>query len=227
MAEEELKNLPPEERIKRLKELEEKKKKEIEEAQKLIRDSEVEITEKRKFKDKVPLPQVASLDLHNLTREEKDVVLRAQGKRYIKKSEEEGTTKSEEKRKKNNRSVEEVLEAAEKKDKSLEETLGGAGVGGKSYTEEAEFQRANADYVARMAQKPMASLYQEAANINREVEEKGYINREEEQRIAYLSSAVERKLEDVESGRYTLSEQAALAVNATKQLSEKLRAMYR
>ena len=50
-----LKNVPPEERIKKLKELEEKKKKEIEEAQKAIRESEQEITEKRKWEDKVPI----------------------------------------------------------------------------------------------------------------------------------------------------------------------------
>ncbi|PIN75940.1 hypothetical protein COV17_03385 [Candidatus Woesearchaeota archaeon CG10_big_fil_rev_8_21_14_0_10_36_11] len=74
MAEDSLKNIPPEERIKKLKELEKKKKQEIEEAQKAIRESEKEITEKRKWKDKVPIPELAKNDLVGLSEEGKAVL---------------------------------------------------------------------------------------------------------------------------------------------------------
>ena len=74
-----LKNVPPEERIKKLKELEEKKKKEIEEAQKAIRESEQEITEKRKWEDKVPIPELGKEDLVGLSEEGKAVLKERKG----------------------------------------------------------------------------------------------------------------------------------------------------
>ncbi len=65
------KNLPPEERIKRLKELEEQHKKEIEEAESLIRDSMREISETTA---RIPIKQVTAADISQLaTGEEKQI----------------------------------------------------------------------------------------------------------------------------------------------------------
>lgn len=55
---EELRHLSPEERIKKLKELEEQKKKEIEQARKILKQSEVELDEKKQLKAKLPIEQL-------------------------------------------------------------------------------------------------------------------------------------------------------------------------
>ncbi len=62
----EVKKLPPEERIKRLKELTEKHKKEIEDAQKLAKQSEEESNEIKKELDQIPIPQLKAVDIDDL-----------------------------------------------------------------------------------------------------------------------------------------------------------------
>jgi hypothetical protein len=67
----ELKSLSPEERIRKLKEIEDDKKKEIEEAETLISESMREIGEAKEKKD-IPLPQMKAGDISQLlTAEEK------------------------------------------------------------------------------------------------------------------------------------------------------------
>jgi hypothetical protein len=61
-----LKKLPPEERIKKLKEIEEKNKKEIDEASKLIKESEVQIEEEKRITDQIPVPQLKAVDISSL-----------------------------------------------------------------------------------------------------------------------------------------------------------------
>src|SRR3989338_5143179 len=67
------KKLPPEERIRKLKELEQARKREIEEAEALIRDSMREINETA---EKVPLRQVTAADISQLTTEEEKRVFK-------------------------------------------------------------------------------------------------------------------------------------------------------
>ncbi|MBI2664321.1 hypothetical protein HYX10_03195 [Candidatus Woesearchaeota archaeon] len=70
---EEIRKLEPEERIKRLKEMEDERKREIEEAEALIRDSMLEIGE-AEVKRHAPIEQVKAHDLSQLvTGEEKEV----------------------------------------------------------------------------------------------------------------------------------------------------------
>ncbi len=220
MPNDDLKNLPPEERLKKLKELEKQKKKEIEDAQKLIKDSEVEITERHKFKEKVPIGAVAADDLEILSDAEKEIVAAHRGIKKKAKAEEDVS------KKRILASVEEEEEVAEKrsrkeaqqKEESLEAMARGA-------PELPEALR-NSEYAAHLSQKPMQNLYQEITKINREVEDKGYINREEERRVQYLASAVERKLEDVQAGRYSFTEDVGRAASLTQQIGDKLRGMY-
>jgi membrane protein involved in colicin uptake len=63
---EELRKLSPQERIRKLKEIEEKRKKEIEEAETLIRESELEIGEHEEFRRKVPIDEVRATDISTL-----------------------------------------------------------------------------------------------------------------------------------------------------------------
>jgi len=60
--EEELKKLNPRERINKLKEIEQEKKKEIAEAEELMRDSERELTDEEETRKKIPIPQVRATD---------------------------------------------------------------------------------------------------------------------------------------------------------------------
>ena len=69
----ELKKLSPEERIKKLKELQKKDREEIENAQKLIFESEEDMAREEEVK-KMPIPQLKSIDIESLfSSEEKEL----------------------------------------------------------------------------------------------------------------------------------------------------------
>jgi len=91
----ELKKLIPEARLKKLKEIEEKSKKEIEAAQKLIKESEAEITEKKKFEEKVPIPQLTIEGEKGLESKEEKEMLGAQRAKGAKIEKEEVKPKKE------------------------------------------------------------------------------------------------------------------------------------
>ena len=220
MPEPNLKELPPEERIKKLKELEQQKRKEIEDAQKQIKDSESELSERQKVKEKVPIPEVAAADLRELTEQEQEIVRTHRGLRKENKNQsagiEEATEEEAERAKKKSRS-----ESNSKEESSLEELTA---------REKPDFDRGQllqAEYTRFLSQKPMHSLYDEVKGIKAVVEDKGYINHEEERRIAYLSSAVERKVQDVQSGKYSFTEDVAMAASLTLQMGSKLKNLYR
>lgn len=78
---EELKKLSPERRLMALKELEEKSRKEIEEARKLMTESRREIEVEEEHKRDMPIPQLTSIDIESLfTQEEKEVF---KAKRFV------------------------------------------------------------------------------------------------------------------------------------------------
>jgi hypothetical protein len=83
----EIKKLSPEERIKRLKKLEEEKRKELEEAENLMKQSVGELEENEEIRQKMPVPQMQAVDIdHLFTQEEKQVFA---AKRYTKAKEKE------------------------------------------------------------------------------------------------------------------------------------------
>jgi hypothetical protein len=173
MADDDLKNLPPEERIRKLKEIEEKKKKEIKDAQDEIKRSEDEIIEMEKWNEKVLLPDIVEND-------------------FLKKSPDEDLN----------------LEELAKQKVDLPPELMGS------------------EYTLQLSQKPMTDIYKEMQTIYQSVGDKGYISGEEERRVEYLASAVEKKVEDVETGNYSFSEDVANAASITRQIGSKLRNMY-
>ena len=70
----ELKKLSPEERIKRLKELESAKRKELDEAEKLMKESVGEMEKAEEIRQKMPVPQMKAVDIDSLfTQEEKEI----------------------------------------------------------------------------------------------------------------------------------------------------------
>jgi hypothetical protein len=122
--------------------------------------------------------------------------------------------------------VEEVVEEGEPVEKKEEEE--GLALEETVARERAELpaELMESEYAIKLSQEPMENIQQEITNIYQAVEEKGYISQEEERRVEYLSAATERKLEDIEAGKYSLTEEVAEAALLTKRMGKKLREMY-
>ncbi len=218
MAKDDLKDLPPEERIKILKKLEEEKKKEIVEAEKAIKESQDELTEQRKWVEKVPIPQMSKTDFKGMSPDEAKIQESHKGK------------------KKN--SNDDLLED-DKKDKNKDEIslkdvltprVSGESIGLEDLAREhVELppEVMNSQYAMQLSQQPMQNLYHEITGIKQAVEDKGYISAEEERRVNYLASAVEKKVEAGEDGKYSFSEDVAKAANLTRAISANLRGLYK
>ncbi len=215
MADKTLQNLPPEERIKRLKEEEKKKKEEIAQAEKLIKESESELNERHKWMEKVPIPQVTSRDVSGLSESGKVIVKELRG---IKAQEAEDQT--------------ETKEVTSQEEMSLEESLAEVDIPKTSQDvqyhlpQEATPQQLNAEYVAQLAYAPVDEIREKMVDIYNAVDKKGYITWEEHQFVTGAASALEQKATAVEEGKYTLSELAAQAASTTKQLAARLDKMY-
>ncbi len=69
ISKEELAKLPPEERLKRLRELEEETKKEIKEAERLIKETEEEI-KREKISESVAIPETRPINIGDIFKEE-------------------------------------------------------------------------------------------------------------------------------------------------------------
>ncbi|MBS3128140.1 hypothetical protein J4410_03270 [Candidatus Woesearchaeota archaeon] len=121
MGFEELKKLSPAERLKKLKELEKEKKKEIEEAQKLISSSEEELASEEKKKQDIPIEQLKADDAGVLFgQEEKELF---ETKRFVqlnKKKEKEKKAKEEKKEE----TLEEEVKTARVQRKTAERPYG-------------------------------------------------------------------------------------------------------
>lgn len=105
----ELKKLSPSERVEKLREIEERNKKEIEEARKLMTESLREIEVEDELKRDIPIPQLTSVDVDSLFgQEEKDMF---KTKRFV------GGEKKEEVREiKDERTLEESIQREKPKD---------------------------------------------------------------------------------------------------------------
>ncbi len=217
-SKDELKKLPPEERLKRLKQLEEEKKKEIEEARKQVKEAEQEITEKRKVKEKIPIPEVALDDISALSETGKLLVKTHRGAAW------QGEKKKKDK--------EEVKQASEKP--SLEETLVKEKVAvspeqmGMQYGDAASSQRQGMGdfYVRELSMRPVDQIYGAMKDINRTVAERGYITADESRKVDYMMQAIEKKVEDADAGAYNLTDRLAQEAARTQQMGEALRGLY-
>ena len=212
MAKDDLKDLPPEERIKILKKLEEEKKKEIAEAEKAIKESQDELTERRKWAEKVPIPQMSKDDFKDMSPDEAKVQETHKGKKK-----DSDVSKDEGKDKK---SLKDVLTPNLSSEEISLEDLAREHV-------ELPPEVMNSQYAMQLSQQPMQNLYHEITGIKQAVEDKGYISAEEERRVEYLASAVEKKVEAGEDGKYSFTEDVARAANLTRAISANLRGLYK
>jgi len=198
----ELKKLPPEERLVQLKKLEEKRKKEIETAQKMMQESEKELKTARELEEKISIPRIAASGGEEfLQSEEERQIFRA--------------VRGETRRKR-----EEEIEKKPKQEKSLEEDLERVSL------KQKEEEAARADYVNRMSQRPAGDLYQEMSGLRRESEERGYVTPEHMRRIGYLNEAAQQKMDDIRVGRYQPGEDGLRETTLIQKIGDSLQRLY-
>ncbi len=240
MAKHELQELHPAERLKQLKELERKKKQEIEEAQKLIRESEQELTEEHKWKEKVPIPEVAKEELEGLSEEGKAMLKIHRGLREKKQKEGAGENEAAEEQEEGEREGGGKTARRERlsprgsprgQASALEETVTQERIARQAANVEYGIQPPgrplDIDYTQRLSQRPIETLYQEISGIRQEAEEKGYLSRADVRRAEYLTGAVEEKFRAADEGRYTFSQETARAASLTQQIGMELQGMYK
>src|SRR3989338_1444212 len=221
MAEENFKNRPAEERLKKLKELEKKKKQEIEEAQKQIKDSESEITEKKKWVDKVPIPEVAQEDLEGLSAEGKQLLKTHKGTKE-KVKEESSETTDKKKIKKTDKNVSDLEETVLREKVTISPEAMGMEYGARA----APHPGFSADYKP-LRERPVTELYQEMSALQQVVESKGYISRADERKAEYLSGIVQERQDAAKEGTYTFSEETARAASITQQVAHSIKQAYK
>ncbi|NQV91048.1 hypothetical protein HQ489_01095 [Candidatus Woesearchaeota archaeon] len=193
MAKNDFKNLSPQERLKKLKELEQEKKKEIAEARKLIKESEKDITAEHQFKEKVPIPEVGLENLQGLSEEGRQLLM----------------VLKDLKEKKNPKSVKETKKVVS--EESLEETI--------QRIDPIPIHVKNTEYALHLSQRPMQDLQNQMAGIYEISQERGYMTQEDQKKVAYISAGVHHKMEAIDNGLYTTSDDLTSKVKATKELS--------
>lgn len=193
----EIKKLSPEERVKRLKKLEEEKRKEIEEAEKLMKQSVGEMEREEEIRQQIPVPQMKAVDIDQLfTQEEKQVFA---AKRYQKADKEE-----------------EPAEEPKPEEKTLEGEVMQAPP--ELTPEQAEQQRA---YGEQLAQEQSGQLYQMAREAYNEFRETGQVD---QARMYALDVAARTKDDASPGGEYKApTEEAQEQFGSVKSIVKYLR----
>jgi hypothetical protein len=202
----ELKKLSPKERFEKLKELQKKDREEIEKAQRLLQETEEEISKQEELA-KIPIPQLKAVDIGALFSPEERELFKA--KRFIA----EGPKKEEEpeeagrKRPEEKAELERIAEEA-KILKQDEETT-------------------QAQYLNQLSQKPVEDIYNKVKGIYQEVKASGEITPEQMNELNNVSYANRRKMQDIQSGRYTeVTQEAAREMVLTEKMKNWLQQSY-
>ena len=198
----ELKKLSPQERIKKLKELQKKDKEEIEKAQKLILESE-EAAEREEEIKKIPIPQLKAVDIDSLFSSEERDLFRAKRFIEIKKPEEEKE------------------KPVISKERPLEEVAAEAEI------LKVEEERAHAQYLTQLSEQPADKIYNRMKEIYSEAKEKGYISSGQMEEINNLGYANIRKFDDARVGEYSPTQEAAREMVLTQKMKNMLQRMYK
>jgi len=191
-----LKNLTVEDRIRKLKELEKKKKEEILKAQDLLKESEDELEDKERQKRQIPIPQLKAVDVTHLFSEEEKQIFNT--KRFS----QEKPKKEEEK------PLEETILAEQEKKPEV-------------------MNLADQEYRIQLSKEPTKQLYNEIRNLYQEIQDKGYVNPDERQKIENMQYAMNKKKEDIEAGAYNASQHISQTLNKSQELADKIKNMYK
>jgi hypothetical protein len=205
MAKDDLKNLHPEDRIKKLKKLEAEKKKEIAEAEKEIKKSQDEITQRRKWVDKVPIPEFARENLEGLSEEGKTILKQKGVKEKIEND---------------------VEVPQRKKEISLEESVAQEEVNIPKGHVDVQYgppgQAAEVRYGIQ-SERPMKDLYTEAVELKQAIDVKGYVSKADEKKAQYLSSVAQER---IGGGTYSFTEDTRRAGSLTQMIGASIRNEY-
>lgn len=204
---EDLKNLSPDERIKRLKEIQERRKQEIEQAQELMTLTEEELKQREKEREQLPIPQLKSDTFENLLGETDREMFRM--KRFTsekiidsdKKSSGTATTTQQ---------LEEV---------PLEETLR------RDAPQLSADQRAAMEkeqYVKQLAMLPAQQLYNAIKGIQESYHSSGIITDQQRGELYSLDKAMQEKADAIRAGEYNPSEYIKKEVDAGSSIINKL-----
>ena len=178
-----LKDLPPEERIERLKKIADEDKKEIEEAQRLLADSEQEVEEEERQRINIPIPQMRAIDVGSLFSEAEKEMFRE--KRPLEASlfrsrNEEGT--------KTTQPDAQRLEQAVEDEGSLF---------GKQLADTQQ------QYVHHLATEvPASDLYHGISELASIAHDRGYLDSNQQRRLGELYMATKEKQDDFQQGAY-------------------------
>jgi hypothetical protein len=206
----ELRGLSPRERLRRLKELEEERKKEIQEAQELIKQSEGEIEREEQLRREIPIPQVKAVDIEHLFSPEEKRLFEA--KRFVqeKKKTEEGEELPQE------RSLEETVER-EKKNLTPKQL--------------AEQQQYRINLIEAWKTKPTEYITNRLEEIRNTATAEMSLRQENEQYAAY--SILKEREEMMRRGEYGRAEDGRIdrqvqeELNLGLSIAKELRDMYR
>ena len=200
----EVKGLPPEERIRKLRQIADEDKKEIEEAQKMLAQSEVEADEEYKKIQDIPIPQMRAIDIGSLfSPEEKQMFA-------MKRPSESAGAKPEQEEEK--RPIEKPLE------QKLEE-------------EASQFRRQEIEqqqqYIHHLATATTASdLYHGIADIGKQAHEQGYLSQDQQRQLASFYQAAREKEEAFQQGAYSANSTVAKQIEHTLDLFHELKKNY-
>ena len=198
-----LKKLTPEERIKKLKELEKKRKDEIERAQKLIKQSEEELEDDENQKRDIPVPQLKSIDIESLFTDEEKKLFAT--KRFIEPKSKIDTGDAKE----------------EKREKRLEEEIRETPAARHAVME------AEKQYLLKLSELPQRDLYREVKDIYKDVTQQGELTAEQKDKIYNIRDAMQIKRDAVQEGEYNLTEAVARQMDITYGMIKKMKDRYK
>ncbi len=200
----EIKKLSPEERIKRLKKIEEENKKEINEAEKLIKDSIREINIQEEIRE-VPIPQIKAVDIESLfSPEEKEVFAAKRYENIRQRHVEEETTEV---------PLEETVEQEEPK----------------ITREELEAQSQYKILANELRREPTENVMQRVEGIYNQIKETGEITRGQINESYAAESVARQRQEEIGRGTYsrTMSEKVSDQLGITVGITNWIRNQYR
>jgi hypothetical protein len=194
-----LKKLSPEERIRRLKEIEEKSKKEIMEAERLIHESEEDIKQRDDALRDIPIPQLTAVDAHQLFNPEEKMMF-------------------EMKREMPHKTEQQPYPAFP----SLEETVNSEA----PKLTEAQMQQQR-EYITNLARQPVDTLYQRLNELRESVNENGEMAPDERSNLYMLNRAISQKQDDIEKGIYNTSDRVDRRIDSSRRILEEMMGVYR
>jgi hypothetical protein len=163
---ESIKKLPAEERLKKLKEFSKKREDEIKTAQDMMRRSESELKDEKETEEKIPIPQMISDRIEELTTKEERDMFNVHRQTVGREEKEE--------QKPQRRTIEETVEAEAIKQ---------------------QITPAQIDYMRmeEASRRPVHEFYAEIGQIKTNVEQQGYISPQQTARVEYITHAIEIK----------------------------------